>query len=157
MASNKARSCYIFGGDTLLLECVEILLDRNVDVRGIISRNSRIKEWADKSKVPFIDLDSNYLPALSKTPFDYLFAITHPEIIPDAVLQLPQVLSVNFHDGPLPLYAGLNTPAWALMNNEDKYGITWHKITPGVDEGDILLQEIIEVAEIGRASCRERV
>ena len=36
----------------------------------------------------------------------------------DEVLRLPRRMAINFHDGPLPRYAGLNTPVWALLNGE---------------------------------------
>src|SRR5690606_38326863 len=48
--------------------------------------------------------------------------------------------------GPLPRYAGLNTPVHALLAQEAQYGITWHQITSGIDEGGILKQALFEVA-----------
>ncbi len=33
-----------------------------------------------------------------------------------------EVGAINFHDGPLPRYAGLNTPAWAIINGEAEHG-----------------------------------
>jgi len=53
---------------------------------------------------------------------------------------------LNFHDGPLPRYAGLNTPAWAIINGETQHGVSWHMIEGGVDEGDLLAQEMIDIA-----------
>ncbi|MDM3870605.1 LLM class flavin-dependent oxidoreductase [Porticoccus sp. W117] len=83
---------------------------------------------------------------MSKQPFDYLFSITHLEMISESVLALPKQLAINFHDGPLPRYAGLNTPAWALMNGESEYGISWHVMAPGVDQGDLLKQQMFGVS-----------
>ncbi|HEX9858486.1 MAG TPA: MupA/Atu3671 family FMN-dependent luciferase-like monooxygenase, partial [Paracoccaceae bacterium] len=54
--------------------------------------------------------------------------------------------AVNFHDGPLPRYAGLNAPVWAILNGEARHGITWHLITGGIDEGDILDQRMFDIA-----------
>ncbi|WP_333815015.1 MupA/Atu3671 family FMN-dependent luciferase-like monooxygenase, partial [Tabrizicola sp.] len=42
------------------------------------------------------------------------------------------------HDGPLPGYAGLNAPVWALLNGETSHAITWHLMTAGIDEGEVL-------------------
>ncbi|MGC3972487.1 MAG: LLM class flavin-dependent oxidoreductase [Pirellulales bacterium] len=53
---------------------------------------------------------------------------------------------MNFHDGPLPAYAGLNTPVWALLNGETEHAITWHWMTAGIDDGDILIRRPIEIA-----------
>jgi len=139
-------SCYLIGADTLLLECGEVLLRRGHDVRGVITAEPRVEAWARDRDLPVIDARGDYAESLRAEPFDVLFAITHLGIIPDAVLELPRVGSVNFHDGPLPRYAGLNAPVWALINREEEYAITWHEITSGVDEGDILLQSRFDVA-----------
>ena len=63
----------------------------------------------------------------------------------------PQVLAlargaVNFHDGPLPRYAGLNAPVWAILNGERQHGISWHLIEGGVDEGDVLESRSFDIA-----------
>lgn len=54
---------------------------------------------------------------------------------------------MNFHDGPLPERAGLNTPNWAILEGAAEHGITWHMIEGGVDEGDILAQRRFAVSE----------
>ena len=46
-------------------------------------------------------------------------------IRPD-VLAKARLGGINFHDGPLPRYAGLYVTAWALMNRETSHGVTWH-------------------------------
>src|SRR5262249_15897298 len=79
-------------------------------------------------------------------PFDYLFAVTHLAVLPDEAIVLPAKGIVNFHDGPLPRYAGLNAPAWALMKGETTYGVTWHLVTSKVDAGDILKQVTFDLA-----------
>ncbi len=55
--------------------------------------------------------------------------------------------AVNFHDGPLPRYAGLNAPVWAILNGETTHGITWHLIEGAVDEGRILVQRQVNVTD----------
>ena len=139
-------SCFLMGADTLLMECGDILVREGHRVRGVISSAPRIGQWAADNGIPVVDPEDDYVEVLAAEPFDYLFAISHLAIIPDDVLALPQKLTVNFHDGPLPRYAGLNTPVWALMNRETGYGITWHVVTSGVDQGDILQQAMFEVS-----------
>ena len=38
------------------------------------------------------------------------------------------------------------TPAWALINGESEYGVTFHEMTAGVDEGRILVQRKFPVS-----------
>jgi len=142
-------SCYLIGGDSLLIECAEVLLTKGHNIRGVITSAPRLSQWAMSKSITVIAADKNYPTTLienAKTePFDYLFSITHLAIINDEVLALPQKMTINFHDGPLPAYAGLNAPAWALMNQEEQYGISWHKVVPGIDEGELLKQSNFDI------------
>lgn len=147
MNAKHTFSCYLIGADTLLIECGELLLAKNHRILGVVSSAQRISQWAQSKALPVIPCETGYVEKLKETEFDYLFSITHLAIIDDDVLALPKKGAINFHDGPLPRYAGLNTPAWALINGEDRYGISWHQITPGVDKGDILKQTMFDVAE----------
>lgn len=144
--SHELFSCYLIGADTLLIECGEVLLAKGHTIKGVISSAPRVSQWAHGKSLPVIAHQPGYSAALTGEEFDYLFSITHLAIIKDEVLVLPKKGAINFHDGPLPAYAGLNTPAWALINREESYGISWHVITPGVDEGDLLKQATFDIA-----------
>ncbi len=146
MSDSTPFSCYVIGGDTLLTECCEAIIAQGHQILGVITSAPRVAEWADGKDLPVIDAKSSYGEELKKDEFDYLFAITHLAIIPEDVIGLPKKAAINFHDGPLPRYAGLNTPIWALLNQESEYGISWHHITAGVDEGDILEQRLFELS-----------
>ena len=63
------------------------------------------------------------------------------------MIALPTRAAINFHDGPLPEYAGLNTPVWALLNGETQHGVTWHLMTREVDRGDILAQRRFDLTD----------
>ena len=54
---------------------------------------------------------------------------------------------INFHNGPLPLYGGVNIPSWAILNGEKRHGVSWHYIDERIDTGDILAQKIFEIPE----------
>lgn len=139
-------SCFLIGGDTLLAQCADVLLEKGHDVLGIITDADRIREWAEGNKVPVIPASGDYVRILQKTDHDYLFAITHLRLIPDAAAESPRRLAINFHDGPLPSYAGLNAPMWAIMSGETDYGISWHVMSSGIDKGDILLRQPLEIS-----------
>ena len=83
---------------------------------------------------------------LAGEKFDYFFSITNLTVVAHDVLQLARKGVVNFHDGPLPQYAGLYVTSWALINQEKQHGITWHTMTAGVDEGEILKQRIFPLS-----------
>ncbi len=63
------------------------------------------------------------------------------------VVGAPAVGSFNLHPGPLPGYAGLNAPSWAIYNREPRHAVTVHWMEPGIDTGAIAYERAFEVAE----------
>jgi hypothetical protein len=59
----------------------------------------------------------------------------------------------NYHDGLLPAYRGVGATAWSVFRGDETSGFTYHRMTPGVDEGPILLQDAVPVP--AEASTRE--
>jgi len=58
--------------------------------------------------------------------------IVHPD-----ALRAPALGAFNLHPGPLPAYAGLNVPCWALYEGEVRHGVTLHRMVREVDAGEI--------------------
>ena len=147
MTSNRF-SCYIIGSESLLIQCADILLKRGHDIRGIISAEAPIRNWATSQNIPVLAPGKSLTGELAQQPpFDYFFSITNLSIIPDAILELPQKEAINFHDGPLPKYAGLYATSWALMGQEAQHGVSWHTMKAEVDEGLIFKQQLFDIAE----------
>ena len=145
--SSPKISCYLVGAESLLVRCGEILLERGHDLRGVVTAEPSIADWARGKGLAVVDQKGDWGAALAGEPFDYLFSITNLSIIPARVLALPTKGAINFHDGPLPRFAGLYAPAWALMAGETSYAVTWHLMGDEVDAGDILLQRSFAVAD----------
>ncbi|MFC3614316.1 MupA/Atu3671 family FMN-dependent luciferase-like monooxygenase [Lutimaribacter marinistellae] len=140
-------SCVLIGQESLLVGCGEALLDAGHEIRAVVSPDDEIRSWARAKAIPtsarIADLSAQFAPG----GFDWLLSIANLSVIPESVLALPARGAVNFHDGPLPRYAGLNTPVWALLAGEAQHGVTWHMIEGGIDEGDILAQKMVEIAD----------
>lgn len=131
----------LVGADTLLIECGDLLREKGQEIAVVAAGSARVKAWAESAGLPVVDAEgpvSEWGPELASHPVDWLFAITHLAILPDDVVASASKGAINFHDGPLPSYGGLNTPAWALHDGVETYGISWHVIASGVDTGDLV-------------------
>jgi methionyl-tRNA formyltransferase len=53
------------------------------------------------------------------------------------VVAAPRIGSFNLHPGPLPEYAGLSAPSWAIYHGARRYAVTLHWMDTGIDTGDI--------------------
>ncbi len=135
------------GGQSLLIRCAEHFLDNGHEIRAIVTTDPAVQSWASRQNLLHLNSANDLLKHTDSDGFDYLFSIANLAVIAADVLKLPQHGAINFHDGILPDYAGLNVPSWALVNRESEHGITWHLMDETVDTGAILKQVRFSVDE----------
>ena len=75
------------------------------------------------------------------------FAQLATRLGPAALLEVPRLGAWNLHPGPLPRYAGLNAPSWAIYHGERSHGVTVHRMERGIDTGDIAYQDCFPIEE----------
>lgn len=131
-------SCFFIGQDNLLIECATRIQAKQWRILGVISPSNQVKSWAQSHAIPWFSA----LPEVDWDVYsvDYLFSIVNDEIIPETVLSKIRQLAINYHDGPLPRYAGSNATSWAILHGEAQHAITWHIISEKIDGGDLLKQ-----------------
>jgi methionyl-tRNA formyltransferase len=77
-------------------------------------------------------------------------------ILPPSILGLSRF--VNVHYSPLPRYRGRANVNWAIINGEPVAAISIHLVATGLDDGNILFQELVAIAETDTAqSLYERL
>lgn len=130
--------CVLLGEQALLVECGERMLAAGHTIAAVVTDTPRLREWAVQRSLR-IEHTPEALLAAPPADVDWLFAITWLKPLADEVLALGRRGALNFHDGPLPQYAGLNTPMWALLNGETRHGIRWHRMTTEIDGGRVLV------------------
>lgn len=130
------------GEQTLLIQCAQYWLEQGHAIEHIVAKNPIVVSWCEERDIQVTGLGEL---ANTDSTIDYLFSITNLRILPEKLLQLPQSMAINFHDGPLPRYAGLNVPAWAILHGEQSHGVTFHEMTSEVDQGNILKQKLFPI------------
>ena len=125
----------VFIGKSIMLsKCLEIISKYYKNIFVITDDPSLKKNYL--KKVKFIKLKN-----IKKIRPDYLFSVLNEKILQTEYLKFVKKHSINFHDGPLPKYAGLFSSSWAIYNSEKEHGVCWHKIENTIDTGDILFQK----------------
>lgn len=89
--------------------------------------------------------DQNYKSYVGENA-DIIFVIGWRYMIPKSVYQKAKIGCFVFHDSYLPKYRGFGPTVWAMRNGESYTGTTLFKISEKVDEGPILFQEKVEIA-----------
>lgn len=137
-------SVVLIGSESLTIEAGRQLRARGFEVRAVVTHSADVRKWAAGEGLDVLGFGVG-LTARLGAAVDWIFSVANLEMLPADLLALGAKGAVNFHDGPLPRYAGLNAPVWALLNGEVQHGVTWHMIEGGVDEGRILAQEIFDI------------
>jgi natural product biosynthesis luciferase-like monooxygenase protein len=150
----SATTAWFLGEGTLLVRSAEIYLEAGHAIRGIVSGDAAVRAWAEPKSIPVLKLGADTVERLTAVDgaagtagsgFDYLFSIGNHAVLPAALITMPARLAINFHYGPLPHYAGVHVPVWALLHGEPRYGVTFHEMTVDVDAGRILKEVQFDV------------
>src|SRR5437763_7520259 len=74
---------------------------------------------------------------LKEKEIDLLINVHSVVVAHRDVVVAPRIGSFNLHPGPLPEYAGLNAPSWAIYNGEERHGVTLHWMDEEIDAGPV--------------------
>ncbi|MEA4862688.1 MAG: amino acid adenylation domain-containing protein [Victivallaceae bacterium] len=138
---------YIVGDTGLVPACGDILRRNGFHILGVFSGDTPAIKWAQQHRIPCHNPSAAVLrDKLRLTRFDYLFSIINSLLLDKDILSMPRKAAINYHDSPLPRYAGLNASCHAVINREPAHGVTWHLIADGIDTGDICIQRKFELS-----------
>jgi methionyl-tRNA formyltransferase len=89
--------------------------------------------------------DPALVAALAADKPDLIVCVGWTRLLHDAVLRVPRHGCVGFHASLLPRHRGRAPVNWAILRGEQTTGNTMIMLSPGVDEGDIVDQELVEI------------
>ena len=76
---------------------------------------------------------------------DFLIVVAFGHVIPEHILAVPRIGAINLHASLLPKLRGAAPIQWAIINREKETGVTTIFIDGGLDTGDILLSDKLEI------------
>ena len=85
-----------------------------------------------------------YLKELSP---DFIIVVAFGQILTKEVLDIPKYGCINLHASLLPMYRGAAPLNWVVVNGEKKSGNTTMLMDVGLDTGDMLLKDEVEITE----------
>ena len=134
---NNIRALFV-GDGPLLLQCLDAYVASGGQVAAIVTQDAAIASHGETAGLRVLDKSSVKSGELEALDFDYLLSIANLDMLPEALLKRAGKMAINFHDGPLPRYAGLNATSWAILGGETSHGVTWHEMTAEADMGGIV-------------------
>lgn len=110
---------------------------------------SLIKAKARSFGLEVISIDdmptAEVIAALKKYKADVFIVIAYGKLLSSEVLSLPRFYSIGLHASLLPKYRGASPINLAILNGEEKTGVTVFKLSEKMDAGQIIMQKDIEI------------
>ena len=138
-------TCFVVGEGDIPARCLELLRRHGFRILGVFSDDGSLRDVCAQADVPHFASRDALAAALRQTAYDYLFSINNEWVLPADVVATAGRLAINYHDSPLPKYAGLHATSWAIKNGETAHAVSWHEITPTIDGGRIFMQAPVTI------------
>jgi methionyl-tRNA formyltransferase len=117
--------------------------------RGLSLQAPPVKAWALERGLPLFQpekvKDPAFLQALGEIKPEIALVVAFGQLLPKVLLDLPRLGFINVHPSLLPRYRGAAPMQWTLINGDDRSGVTILKVTPRLDDGDMLLQRAVPI------------
>lgn len=119
-----------------------------LEVAFVVARHGApdpgLRDRADALDVPFyVPEDVNtpsFLDKIDAHASDVNVSMSYDQILRADAIELAPKGFINCHAGALPFYRGRNVLNWALINGEDRFGVTVHYVEESIDTGGIITQ-----------------
>jgi len=118
--------------------------------RGKKIAHSPVKKFSMAHNIPVyqperIRKDPIALEKIKDINPDLNVVVAYGQIIPKSIIDLPKYNSINVHFSLLPEYRGASPVQWAVLNGEQKTGVTIFELNERMDEGDILAKKETQI------------
>ena len=120
--------------------------------RGMKMIASEVKEFAISKGLNVyqpikIKKNEEFIEKIKNLNPDVICVVAYGKILPKEILDIPKYGSINVHGSLLPKYRGAAPIQWAVLNGDKTTGVTTMYMDVGMDTGDMILKEEIEIGE----------
>jgi len=154
------RTIYM-GTPEFAVPCLDALVEAGIEVPLVVTRPDKpagrgkrlqappVKQRAEALGIPVFQprtlRDEAAQARLREVRADAMAVVAFGAILPNEVLEMTSLGAVNVHASLLPRYRGSSPINWVIVNGERESGVTTMFMGEGIDTGDILLQERIDL------------
>ena len=138
--------------------CLKHLLERGEQVVLVATHRDRPEEKAWFPSVAELSRARGIEPVVMENPLDpqsiarvrslrpdLLFSFYYRKLLPEEMLEAPELGAWNMHGSLLPKFRGRAPVNWAVLKGETRTGATLHAMTERADRGAIADQEAVPI------------
>ena len=109
-----------------------------------------VKKCANEHKIDVFQpnslKDNDIIKQIEDMNADIIVVVAYGKILPKRVLEAAKYGCINVHASLLPAYRGAAPIHRAILNGESRSGVTTMQMDKGMDTGDILLMDAVDIA-----------
>ncbi|MDS1029859.1 methionyl-tRNA formyltransferase [Bacillota bacterium LX-D] len=149
------------GTSSFAVPCLKALVHTEYEIITVVTQPDRpkgrgnqvypspVKELCLELGLPVFQPDKVKNPEnvayLKKLAPELIVVVAYGQILSSEILSLPTLGSINVHGSLLPAYRGSAPIHWAIINGEKETGVSTMYMTPGLDSGDVILQQKVPI------------
>ena len=120
--------------------------------RGMKMVASPVKEFAIEKGLKVyqpikVRNNAEFIEEIKNLNPDVICVVAYGKILPKEILDIPKFGCINVHGSLLPKYRGAAPIQWAVLNGDKTTGITTMYMDVGMDTGDMILKEEVEIGD----------
>ena len=120
--------------------------------RGMKMISSEVKQFAEEKSIKVyqplkVKNNAQFIDEIKALKPDVICVVAYGKILPKEILEIPKFGCINVHGSLLPKYRGAAPIQWAVINGEKTTGITTMYMDIGMDTGDMILKQEVEIGE----------
>ena len=162
----KKTPIIFFGTEDFSAVSLQKLIDEGFEIGGIITKpdsrkgrgqklqTPKVKQIGEKFNIPVLQPQkiSEITDFVKKFEKPAGVLVSFGRIIPQEIIDLFTPAIVNVHPSLLPKYRGPSPIESAILNGDEKTGVSLMKLSKEMDAGDVYSQEEIELSKTETAS-----
>ena len=120
--------------------------------RGMKVIASPVKQYAIEKNLKIyqpekVRKNQEFIDEIKSLNPDVICVVAYGKILPKEILEIPHLGCINVHASLLPRYRGSAPIQWAVLNGEKETGVTTMYMDIGMDTGDMILKEKVQIGE----------
>ncbi|MGN1411810.1 MAG: methionyl-tRNA formyltransferase [Oscillospiraceae bacterium] len=155
------------GTPDFAVPCLKALVKSNHNVQAVFTQPDKprgrgnkfiptpVKKYALECDIPVYQPSSlrkgddaeKSLEVLKELNPDLIVVVAYGQILPKSILDLPKHRCINIHASLLPKYRGAGPIQRCILEGETVTGVTSMYMETGLDTGDMLIKEEIQIGE----------
>jgi methionyl-tRNA formyltransferase len=109
--------------------------------RGLLLNETSVSAWAKKYNIKCLKpekINQDFLDEFKKLNIDLSIVVAYGKILPEKLIKIPELGTINIHYSLLPKYRGASPLESTLLNGDTKTGVSIQQMVFKLDSGPII-------------------